>query len=1061
MTVTGATTASLAATGVYKPPMQYTQAQVPVIVTVTSAAVATGTAATTGAVDPSVVATGSGTADYASAYLSAHMMSTPSYRYAVIFWMVLAGIAVTYAVAHHLRIAGGSIGAGFNKWGMRRVTIGSKKGSRSTALPSNSVLLVSLLVTGLAIALCFVGTDYIAPGLGLFSAAKRGMATNTGPSYSIGKSMWSTASRFGIMSFALFPLVVLLALKAPPFAIFSVKVFTHLYSDKLMTFHRVTGWIIWAMTTAHVALWTVQLFRDQYNGKAVWFTLFTSVRFVCGIVAYFFLCLLMVLSVRPIRQNRYEFFYFSHVTIVLITMVASVLHHPVLWYWIAAAAALWGADRVWRMLRYARINSGGSRTARGGKSYEGLATDDIVLEEFNDKMLGIDDNRGFQQQQQRKASNPNAGYGDAEIQPAGTPRRNDMSRESMTSFGTTPNVPLIAPPPVVPAGFAQAQLLPSRMVRLTVRVKRPISWAPGQSVLLTLPELSRFQSHPFTVCGNDPEEMVLIIKARKGLTRQLYDLVRERSEASMQAATKQGGMVTKAAPVFVRAKIDGPMGSAGRVRWRDYSSILIICGGTGVSFGIAVCDFLTQMMARGEFKNKTRRIRFVWVAREYAELAWCASALCRARKLVGNTALKIDIYVSNVAPPPQEYNQNSLEPPRPATWIARRLETREDPYRGYHDDFDVEMEYAGAGAADLTNFADEDNVKDDAEDELSRHLQKQGKMRRARSRKVAKRAAMSDVDSATSPPPRPQSTLSPPMPYAPLAGADSRPGSRPISRPPSGYFNKDGQPMPASGDRLAPNGRGHSRVTSMAASSIAPSVRTVDTNPFSVYDEEHQAMLGPDANADYRSSHLLAPDADYRDRRASHRSVASSVYDRYDPYNGGDGLGLGRPVSFAPSYMNGASPTGSAGPSRSPSMVFGDDAESMRNAMSVRSRTQSMILLEDTGSRAEAGKSMYDAGPGAGTANGGLQAGSLWIDEADYAATSVLSEMARGGRPKLGAIFEEELRAAEGSMMVAVCGPTKLNTVVRNLVSRHIHPGTILRGDSRGHVAIYTEDYES
>lgn len=40
------------------------------------------------------------------------------------------------------------------------------------------------------------------------------------------------------------------------------------------------------------------------------------------------------------------------------------------------------------------------------------------------------------------------------------------------------------------------------------------------------------------------------------------------------------------------------------------------------------------------------------------------------------------------------------------------------------------------------------------------------------------------------------------------------------------------------------------------------------------------------------------------------------------------------------------------------------------------------------------------------------------------------------------------------------CGPTTLNTVVRNLVSKHINPARIRNGDKRGNIAIYSEDYD-
>lgn len=44
--------------------------------------------------------------------------------------------------------------------------------------------------------------------------------------------------------------------------------------------------------------------------------------------------------------------------------------------------------------------------------------------------------------------------------------------------------------------------------------------------------------------------------------------------------------------------------------------------------------------------------------------------------------------------------------------------------------------------------------------------------------------------------------------------------------------------------------------------------------------------------------------------------------------------------------------------------------------------------------------------------------------------------------------------------MIAACGPITLNTVVRNLVSKQISPARMRHGDKRGHIAIYSEDYE-
>jgi hypothetical protein len=72
----------------------------------------------------------------------------------------------------------------------------------------------------------------------------------------------------------------------------------------------------------------------------------------------------------------------------------------------------------------------------------------------------------------------------------------------------------------------------------------------------------------------------------------------------------------------------------------------------------------------------------------------------------------------------------------------------------------------------------------------------------------------------------------------------------------------------------------------------------------------------------------------------------------------------------------------------------------------------------------------------------------------------MLSENARTGRPKLASIVEEELRNAQGAMIVGTCGPAALGTSLRALVSDAIDPSKIRKGDSRGHVTLYTEDFE-
>jgi hypothetical protein len=237
--------------------------------------------------------------------------------------------------------------------------------------------------------------------------------------------------------------------------------------------------------------------------------------------------------------------------------------------------------------------------------------------------------------------------------------------------------PINAP---IPAGYALAQLLPSRMVRLTLRLPKPFKWHAGQNVLLQIREISIFTSHPFSIVSvhdvDVEQEIVLLVKARKGFTLDLWKETKKRMDepTSSSVGPRVPGMerrqsyyfassskkLSTAKPVFFRgmfffvfprrdrwteamlrrchmffllplALVDGPYGSSARVQWGHHSSVLIVCGGSGVSFGVAILTWVAECMAsrdreggagkggagKGGRNFITRRARFVWIVREF------------------------------------------------------------------------------------------------------------------------------------------------------------------------------------------------------------------------------------------------------------------------------------------------------------------------------------------------------------------------------------------------------------------------------------------------------------
>lgn len=680
----------------------------------------------------------------------------------------------------------------------------------------------------------------------------------------------------------------------------------------------------------------------------------------------------------------------------------------------------------------------------------------------------------------------------------------------------------------IPVGYALAQLLPSRTIRLTIHLPKQIKWSPGQSVLLSLPELSKLQSHPFTITNlpNSEGEVILLVKARKGLTRTLYELVKNRHQSNMRLSAGGGGGGERkidSKPVFIRTKVDGPFGSAARVKWGDHSTIVIICGGSGVSFGMAVLEGVCRDIGEGRGR-KTTRIRFCWIAREYggslfqvsqaekytdacfsAEIAWVAHQLQRCQSLISPSQLQIEIFITNAVPLPSHsrhvgsnrprtfvegYDQPSaassaddLAPPRAAfaksTPRARSPSSGNDggfgrsasmdsissitsdmsidsPHgRGYSDSLEVDEHISEnyADVIDLTNYEDEEDMTDPREEELSSKVREQGKIRRAKSRKVAGRVQGEGGRRA--------SGLVPPMmdngmPASRLSGlgrnwedqAEEERGRKGMSDSTSvpqglspGRSEQEQhlyQPSPRSG-----GGGGRSNQTKSAYDTLQPADNLLD--PYAEYDTRRTSprpatTYDPTIRPNSTSSNTLYSQTASRTRQPSNNSLAppailplgpntkrgsyaSSLdsYAAYDPFNGVQGMGPNSPgTSIRHSYYDDGDKGSIAGDSIRP--IYPEGAAGGGGGGGLRaSRTGSMILLDEAafGSTRSQRDTVIGSSGSAGTkAIGTSGVEGLWIDMADYESMGIISELAIAGKPALGVMLEEEIERAEGGLIV-------------------------------------------
>ncbi|CEQ39536.1 SPOSA6832_01047, partial [Sporobolomyces salmonicolor] len=657
----------------------------------------------------------------------------------------------------------------------------------------------------------------------------------------IAANAWTAAARLGLISFAMLPLAVTLALKQWPFNIWATPWLTNYHFDKVhrrcslrplrqltsplflqtAILHRWSGRVIWAFSTGHAIAWFYELSIDKDPfGRPVLIPVWSWYRFTAGAVAWVLLTIITVFSFKPIRNRFYELFYWSHLLIFD--------QQPLMW-WPIAAVAWWGVERFVRFVVFLWINGimRGIWFKEPSKSSHRSSSQSFGMTGA-EKLDGYDEVKVS-----GGAAYPPVPYAES-IEPlASHPMQ---SRQSSVSIQYPPPSPSFSPTApsyhsnafhapaqatrsrvLPPLGFAAAQLLPGRTIRLTLHIPHSLRWAPGQHLLLYVPSVRFFESHPYTIASIDSRakgvaplgsgstglakssEVVLLVRAQKGFSRALWDyVVKARRQKELRGAV--AAEVAKG--VNLRALVGWPMGSAGRVSWGAYESLTIVAGGTGITFGISVLEYAcTRIMRKMEDpKWKTSRVRFVWILREFgafvqtdltrnrtliclsyaAHLSWVATTLRRCMEMCDSSRLQIDLFVTHDAPrrsrrrpqpQPYTYGADSTEELAPPTapfargsrsdsfgrdsvlseasdWSDTEDASSSSPSRQRNEmpDYGSDVD----SVTELVLFDGEDDSRTPGEAEVSAKLKKEGKLRRALSRRGQGKAAASSRPLAAS-----------------------------------------------------------------------------------------------------------------------------------------------------------------------------------------------------------------------------------------------------------------------------------------------------------------------
>ena len=138
-------------------------------------------------------------------------------------------------------------------------------------------------------------------------------------------------------------------------------------------------------------------------------------------------------------------------------------------------------------------------------------------------------------------------------------------------------------------------------------------WRAGQHVRLTVVSIGMgvgiIESHPFTIAStsDDDEGLVLYCKKTGDWTAKLSALAKGGATAKSSEAGIGAGR-------NVSVIIHGPYGGPGLAVFSSYSAAMIVCGGSGITFGLGIMKEI--MRDSFDRKSRVRLVDLVWIVRD-------------------------------------------------------------------------------------------------------------------------------------------------------------------------------------------------------------------------------------------------------------------------------------------------------------------------------------------------------------------------------------------------------------------------------------------------------------
>ncbi|WWC97370.1 hypothetical protein V866_004249 [Kwoniella sp. B9012] len=239
----------------------------------------------------------------------------------------------------------------------------------------------------------------------------------------------------------------------------------------------------------------------------------------------------------------------------------------------------------------------------------------------------------------------------------------------------------------------KTRIVPARIIALpapsndlssgSTKIVLPLrsGWRAGQHVFIRIPALREvggmawLENHPFTIGSGEGGELVLIAKKAGDWTRNLYDfalrggiaqpayqLKREQRETDEDEMNEidfsqedkrelalDMGMVERVEQVLGRGckvLVEGPYGGPCSTVFASYSGIMLIAGGSGITYSLGMFEDVIRKAEEGHLRAST--VHFVWAVKTYEDALPLLSHLEDLNSRARDTTFKplITIYIS-------------------------------------------------------------------------------------------------------------------------------------------------------------------------------------------------------------------------------------------------------------------------------------------------------------------------------------------------------------------------------------------------------------------------------